>query len=181
MAAVFEVKSTVPTQHFALSRHFILGWQHRSASLQARWSIDTPNLESVFTANSSQLHFDSLHKKIQHLKSEIMSLIAQDMALFQQLFALQEAIMEFKLQFEECKNSSETSPFDSPCSTLSSISSDKSGTKDTKCSASFVRQHVSYPPIARNRSRRIKRSSSQHGYQDSYDSGIHNSDYEIFV
>jgi hypothetical protein len=66
-----------------------------------------------------------------------MSLIAQDMALFQQLFALQEAILDFKGQFEECTNSSETSPFDSPCSTLSSLSSDKSGNNDTKVSNYF--------------------------------------------
>lgn len=48
-------------------------------------------------------------------------------------------------------------------------------------SLSFVRQHVSYPPTKRNRSQRIKASSPQHGYQDSYDSGIHTSDHEIFV
>lgn len=48
-------------------------------------------------------------------------------------------------------------------------------------SASFVRQQVSYPPIKCNRSRRIKARSPYHGCQDSYDSGIHTSDHEIFV
>ncbi|XP_069693027.1 uncharacterized protein [Periplaneta americana] len=110
-----------------------------------------------------------------------VSLIAQDMALFQQLFALQEAILELKEQLEYCPSSNESSPYDSPCSTLSSLSSSESVSKCTKRSASFVRQQVSYPPIARNRSRRIKAYSPQHGCQDSYDSGIHTSDHEIFV
>lgn len=48
-------------------------------------------------------------------------------------------------------------------------------------SASFVRQQISYPPIKCNRSRRTKARSPYHGCQDSYDSGIHTSDHEIFV
>ncbi|PSN56086.1 hypothetical protein C0J52_05864 [Blattella germanica] len=152
MATFLQADSTLPpTHHFALSRHFFIGWQHRSACRQAPTFI---------------------------MK---MSLIAQDMVLFEQLFALQDAILEIKANYEEFPNSSETSPFDSPTSTLSSLSSNKSGNKDTKRSASFVRQHISYPPIARNRSRRIKLRSPQHVCQDSYDSGIHNSDHEIFV
>ncbi|XP_069693026.1 uncharacterized protein [Periplaneta americana] len=160
------------------SRHFFVEWQLRNASRQARWSQESA---PVLAPTPSQLHFDSLHSKIQHLKSEIVSLIAQDMALFQQLFALQEAILELKEQLEYCPSSNESSPYDSPCSTLSSLSSSESVSKCTKRSASFVRQQVSYPPIARNRSRRIKAYSPQHGCQDSYDSGIHTSDHEIFV
>jgi hypothetical protein len=54
------------------------------------------------------------------------------MALFQQLFALQEAILELREQLEYCPSSSESSPYDSPCSTLSSLSSSESGSKCTK-------------------------------------------------
>ncbi|KAJ9578133.1 hypothetical protein L9F63_025005 [Diploptera punctata] len=79
-----------------------------------------------------------------------MSLIAKDMELFEQLFALQEAILDYKEQFEECANSSESSPYDSPCSTLSSLNSYKGGSKDTKRSASFgcSNNMCPYPPIA---------------------------------
>jgi hypothetical protein len=64
-----------------------------------------------------------------------VSLIAQDMALFQQLFALQEAILEFGEQLEYCQSSSESSPYDSPCSTLSSLSSCESDSKWTMVSS----------------------------------------------
>ncbi|XP_033607220.1 uncharacterized protein LOC111864116 isoform X2 [Cryptotermes secundus] len=153
----------------------------RNASRQDRWREAPKDQGPALLPAASQLRFDSLHNKIQGLKSEIVSLIGQDMALFQQLFALQEAILELKDELEYCPSSSESSPYDSPCSTLSSLSSSESGSKCTKHSASFVRQQISYPPIKFNRSRRIKARSPQHGCQDSYDSGIHTSDHEIFV
>ncbi|GLH12898.1 Uncharacterized protein GBIM_17559 [Gryllus bimaculatus] len=106
------------------------------------------------------------------------SLVAQDIALFRQLFSLQEAILEMREQSELSSCSSDES---SPCSTLSSSSSLTNLGALSKHSSSFVRHHVSYPPIARNRSYRIKSSAPQHGCQDSYDSGIHTSDHEIFV
>jgi hypothetical protein len=56
------------------------------------------------------------------------------MALFQQLFALQEAILEYGEELEYCQSSSESSPYDSPCSTLSSLSSSDSDTKWTRVS-----------------------------------------------
>jgi hypothetical protein len=66
-----------------------------------------------------------------------VSLIAQDMALFQQLFALQEAILELREQFEYWPSSGESLPYDSPCSTLSSLSSNESGSKCTKVRTTF--------------------------------------------
>jgi hypothetical protein len=72
-----------------------------------------------------------------------VSLIGQDMALFQQLFALQEAILELKEQLEYCPSSSESSPYDSPCSTLSSLSSSESGSKCTKVRTTLF-QTISY-------------------------------------
>lgn len=63
-----------------------------------------------------------------------VSLIAQDMALFQQLFSLQEAILEFGEELEYCQSSSESSPCDSPCSSLSSLSSSDSDSKWTRVS-----------------------------------------------
>ena len=75
---------------------------------------------------------NSLQHSILLLK---VSMIAQDMALFQQLFALQEAILEFGEQLEYDQSSSESSPYDSSCSTLSSLSSCESDSKwTTVCS-----------------------------------------------
>ncbi|KDR08457.1 uncharacterized protein LOC110839503 [Zootermopsis nevadensis] len=179
METALKVDPSVPIQHFALSRNFFIAWQHRNASRQALWG-KAPSDPRTVLAPPSQ--FDALRSKIHHLKSEIVSLIAQDMELFEQLFALQEEILELREQLECCPSSDESSsPYDSPCSTLSSLSSSENGRKCPKHSRSFVRHQVSYPPIRLNRSQRIKASSPQHGYQDSYDSGIHTSDHEIFV
>ncbi|PNF34472.1 hypothetical protein B7P43_G11242 [Cryptotermes secundus] len=106
--------------------------QQRNASRQDRWREAPKDQGPALLPAASQLRFDSLHNKIQGLKSEIVSLIGQDMALFQQLFALQEAILELKDELEYCPSSSESSPYDSPCSTLSSLSSSESGSKCTK-------------------------------------------------
>jgi len=89
---------------------------------------------SVFIENTITIN-KVKNKGLQHsillLK---VSLIAQDMALFQQLFALQEAILEFGEELEYCQSSSESSPYDSPCSTLSSLSSSDSDSKWTRVS-----------------------------------------------
>ncbi|XP_049954108.1 uncharacterized protein LOC126470356 isoform X1 [Schistocerca serialis cubense] len=109
------------------------------------------------------------------------SLVAKDTEIFEQLFALQEAVLDLKDQVDYSSSSESASPYQSPSSTRSNSSSEADRNVRTKRSASFVRQHVSYPPIKRNRSNRMKATTPQHGCQDSYDSGIHTSDHEIFV
>jgi hypothetical protein len=70
MATTLTVDPSAP---FALSRHFFIAWQHRNASRQARWSEALTDPKGVATTATSQLRFDSLQDKIQHLKSEIVS------------------------------------------------------------------------------------------------------------
>lgn len=50
--------------------------------------------------------------------------MAQDTNLFEQLFALQDAILELKEQLDYSSSSECSSPFNSPCSTLSSSSTE---------------------------------------------------------
>jgi hypothetical protein len=113
-----------------------------------RGSVKYEILHILSNSIQKQVHFQNIsfyrktitidkvkNKSLQHsillLK---VSLIAQDMALFQQLFALQEAILEFGEELEYCQSSSESSPYDSPCSTLSSLSPSDSDSKWTRVS-----------------------------------------------
>ncbi|XP_066995831.1 uncharacterized protein [Anabrus simplex] len=174
MAGIGSVNDNSQT-HFTLSQHFFAAWQLRNDNRKARWEQE-PSCNPF----ESETHLAALHQKLQHLKAEIASLVAQDTALFNQLFALHEAILDLREQLEA--SGSECSSGDtSPCSTLSSASSGSSTSTHKKRSSSFVRHHVSYPPTARNRSHRIKSAVPHHGCQGSYDSGIHTSDHEIFV
>jgi hypothetical protein len=73
MASILKVNSSVPTHHFALSRQFFIAWQQRNASRQVRWREAPTDQGPALVPSAPQLHFDSLHNKIQHLKSEIVS------------------------------------------------------------------------------------------------------------
>jgi hypothetical protein len=77
MASILKVNSSVPTHHFALSRQFFIAWQQRNASRQARWRETPTDPGPALVTTASQLQFDSLHAKIQNLKSEIVSSLQQ--------------------------------------------------------------------------------------------------------
>ncbi|XP_047102799.1 uncharacterized protein LOC124721742 [Schistocerca piceifrons] len=159
-----------------LAFRFYDRWRRRNEALARRWLN-----EPLCQEGQPPAIFHSLHCKIQLLRQEIASLVAKDTEIFEQLFALQEAVLDLKDQVDYSSSSESASPYQSPSSTRSNSSSEADRNVRTKRSASFVRQHVSYPPIKRNRSNRMKATTPQHGCQDSYDSGIHTSDHEIFV
>jgi hypothetical protein len=73
MESILKVNSSLPTHHFALSRQFFIGWQQRNASRQDRWREAPTDTGPPLVPTATQIRFDSLHNKIQHLKSEIVS------------------------------------------------------------------------------------------------------------
>jgi hypothetical protein len=75
MASTLKVNSVVSTDHFALSRQFFIAWQQRNASRQALWGETPTDQGPALAQTTSRLYCDSLQNKIQHLKSEIVSLL----------------------------------------------------------------------------------------------------------
>ncbi|XP_071439093.1 uncharacterized protein [Hetaerina americana] len=190
----------------AVCREFFDRWRRKNARLAERWSAEARGAEAGERREGRRTAM--LDDKILDLKREIGGLLAQDTSLFQQLFQIHdemEAIKE-KVDYESRRqsiDSSETSSLsgdpDLPDSSTESSSNDSppnsplsDAAQNTKTQmsrekrrslvhhTSFVRQRLSYPPTARNRYCRAK-GRSNHQSQNSYDSGIHTSDQEIFV